>query len=244
MQEISDTSNFNETTHALQPKKGLSNGQQFSKVAIAMATCVDVLKGLSISDRNAVVNGLAGMVNLTTISKFAGSVVTTESKRKAESSIKTDASTVSKKQTQKESKTPSAPEKVQSSSRNKRPGSPKQSSKKKTKVNPPVPNPANKDPKVIDLKRQLAEVRSAIKEKAKLSQPTVDNPKLEASDDLVVKQNSILAGITLAKCSFRGFKNLEITEKGRECGADSAQQSCDWADYPMDDSPGSPQPLA
>jgi hypothetical protein len=170
--------------------------RELSSFANSMAILTDVLLSIDPKDQQRAVRAMAGMVGLSTQTQQ-------QSSRSFAEVLKTSASVPKPSGTLKVPSTVVAPkeEPTKKAVRN---------GQKKVKVTPPKPNVANKDPKVKDLKVQLAAVRSAMKGKAK----TLSVSKLPKDDDLVIQNNKILAAITVAKSSFCGFTNLKISKTG------------------------------
>jgi hypothetical protein len=199
-----------------------------NKLGRAISDCIAALTGLSRNEKVLAVKALSGMLSLTSISQMATMSLKTDYSDavKAQRSKKIDYQS-SKKGKPVSSMKKQVPSPVPVTGKGKeivetvgpsdqtskrgRSTSSNSKNKKKAKKGPTVPNPANKTPEILDLKKKLEEVRSQIKSAAK----DTGKELLPSNDPLVVKQREILASITLKKGTFLGFKNLEVS-KGRE----------------------------
>jgi len=116
------------------------------------------------------------------------------------------------------------------------PVSQKGKKQKKASKKPPPKNPANADPQVVALKKELLDVQKEIETVAKALPGPSSGPKARLPDDhpLISKKQRVLARLTVAKGSFRALQNLTIEESRKRNRSDS-HEGVNWADYGSED---------
>jgi len=190
-------------------------GPRFNKVGSVIGNIMTELSSVNYADRVLIIKALGGSLGLTV--QIPNTVT------------KVSQGTVS-------SPLPKAKEPQVSSPKEKKPVSQKGKKEKKVSKKPPPKNPANADPQVVSLKRELLDIQKEIETVAKALPCPPSEPKVHLPDDhpLVSKKQQILGRLTVAKGSFRAFQNLEI-EGSRKRGR-SVDKGESWADYGSDDS--------
>jgi hypothetical protein len=196
-----------------------------NKIGDAIGACVGILDSLSLKEKITVINGLAGMVNLTTYSKFGiASDGSNSGQRSTFASVVKQPAVIQQGQRSSLRK-PVLDSKAAPGPSKKSQEVPKTPSKKRKRETPPKPNPANKSKKVIDLKAKLVEVRSKIA-KAIKDEPKVgpSKGKLTKEHPLILEQTEILGQLMLAKGSFCSLSKLSVDKSSKTKGSPSSFQ--------------------